>query len=285
MFSWIKGSLAYRLPNLYRALLSLKHLSVAGNKKRSDIRVLMMTGKNHLDMTRLALLSIANTWSVLPKIIVITDGTITSGQIVKELDFWPGELVAENWENIAKQHTDKSRDALVAYGNLHPFGKKLAIILHYAEKSPVVWIDSDILFFNDFIPFIPKQVTGFACGGTEDFTAAYDDAVIKQIGTDLYSLYQFNAGLLYASGQSIYEDFDLERILKAIHPNYDFCTEQTLFAWIASKSMGILWPGEIVKSFHADNQQIKPMPVNNTIARHYTSNVRHLFWRDAFFNL
>lgn len=245
----------------------------------------MMTGENFIDMTRLAVLSIAQSWSVLPKLIINTDGSMQTAEIRKQLRFWPGEMVVEDWKNTATYHQNKNRPALVKYGNSHPFGKKLALILRYAEQAPVMWLDSDILFFNDFIPYLPKTLSAFACGGTEDHTSAYHEAVIKHTGNNLYDRYQFNAGLLYVSGQDIYENFNLEQLIAAIHPDYDFCTEQTIFAHLASKSLGIIWSKDVVKTFNSDSQEIKAMTVENVIARHYTSNVRHLFWRDAFFNL
>jgi hypothetical protein len=285
MLKKIKASLAYRLTNLYKIALKFKKTKCLQNKKSLNLVVLMMTGKHHLNMTRLALLSIANNWSALPKLIITTDGTITAEDIAKSLSFWPGEMLIKNWDDTVAYHKNKSRSALIRYGNNHPFGKKLAIILHHAENQPVLWIDSDILFFNDFVPYIPKNVTRFACGGTEDNKAAYHDAVLDKIQCNLYDLYSFNAGVLYVSGDKIYENFKLEDVLDSIHPTYDFLTEQTIFAYIASKSMGLLWSKDIIKNFHYDNQQIKAMPVKNVIARHYISNVRHLFWRDAFYNL
>jgi len=238
-----------------------------------------------MDMTRLSVLSITSSWSALPKLIISTDGTISADEINKNLSFWPGELVVEYWDNIAAYYTKKGKTELVEYGNTHIFGKKLAIILYYAATTPVLWIDSDILFFKDFLPYIPERTNGFACGGSEDFTAAYHEPVLKGFNNNLYKLYKFNAGLLYVSGDSIYEDFNLQQIIKAIHPDYDFCTEQSIFAHIASKSLGILWSKEIVKNFNEDSQELKAMPINNATARHYTSNIRHLFWRDALFNL
>lgn len=286
MLKKIQGSLAYRLPAIYRQLLRFKNIKPIASKKGSDITILSMTGKHFINMTRLSLESIAKTWSSIPNLIITSDETISIEQIKKNLAFWPGELKVESWEETATYHRKKNRMALLQYGDAHPFGKKLAIILRHAETGPVIWIDSDILFFNDFTPFIPQPVTGFACGGTEDFTAAYHEAVVKKFNCNLYELYQFNAGLLYVSGQNIYEDFKLEDVLETIHPEYDFCTEQTIFAYIASKSIGILWPATCIKNFNTDNQQVSPMPVDNdTIARHYTSNIRHLFWRDAFLNL
>jgi hypothetical protein len=285
MLRRIKSSLAYRLPKLYRQILKLKRITVAGNKSKSTQVVLMMTGKYHLDMTRLAVLSIANSWDILPRLIIITDGTIAINNVIKKLSFWPGELSVQDWQETADYHSAKQRPALVNYANAHPFGKKMAIILHHANKQPVVWVDSDVLFFNDFTRYIPQNIKGFACGGSEDFMAAYHEAVLKKFDFQLPALYHFNAGILLAFGEGIYEDFTLENVLNAIHPDYDFCTEQTIFALIASKSLGIIWPLEVIKSFSSDTQQVKGMATKNVVARHYTSNVRHLFWRDAIFRV
>ncbi|HMG11412.1 MAG TPA: hypothetical protein VK609_23015, partial [Mucilaginibacter sp.] len=122
----------------------------------------------------------------------------------------------------------------------HPSGKKLALILRFAEQGPVLWKDSDILFFNDFTALISANNTGFACGGTADFTTAYHGAIIKITGNNLYEQYNFDAGLLYVRGKNIYEDFDLKHIIEGIHLKYDFLSEQTIFAHLASKSMGVL---------------------------------------------
>jgi hypothetical protein len=285
MLRRIKSSLAYRLPNLYRQISKLRRITVAGNKTKSTQVVLMMTGKYHVDMTRLAVQSIANSWDSLPQLIITTDGTISTDSISKKLSFWPGELSVQDWQETADYHSAKQRPALVNYANTHPFGKKMAIILRHAEKQPVVWVDSDVLFFSDFTRYIPQNIKGFACGGSEDFMAAYHDAVLKKFEFHLPALYHFNAGILFASGEKIYEDFALENVLNAIHPDYDFCTEQTIFALIASKSLGIIWPLELIKSFSSDTQQMKGMVTKNVIARHCTSNVRHLFWRDALFRV
>lgn len=258
---------------------------VTASKPSSNQVVLMMTGSSVLDMTRLSVLSIAQNWKHLPHLMVTTDGTTSPQIIEKALSFWPGELTVRPWQYIADYHQSKQRGALVNYGDAHIFGKKLATILCYAEEFPVLWVDSDILFFNDFTPFIHQDVTGFACGGTEDFIGAYHEPVINYFKNDLYLKYKFNAGLLFASGKNIYEDFHLEQLINSLHPDYDFCTEQSIFAQIASESLGVIWSEEVVKNYNHDNQQNAPMPVTDVVARHYTSNVRHLFWRDGFFRL
>lgn len=77
---------------------------------------------------------------------------------------------------------------------------------------------------------LPQPVTDFACGGTEDFVAAYHQEVIMA---------------------------------------------QAATYMICINSM----PG-----YYMFSQEIKAMPLDNVVARHYTSNVRHL-WRDVFFRI
>ncbi|NOW98772.1 hypothetical protein [Mucilaginibacter sp. SG564] len=284
MINTIKNSLAYRLPTLYRKLLRHKKIVVSSSKPQADLTVITMTGKKIMDMTRLSILSIARYWDNLPKLIVASDGTISTEEICKNLSFWPGELVATNWEQTEAYHLAKNRTALVNYAHGHVLGKKMAVILHYAEIEPVVWIDSDILFYGDFLKHIPPH-GDFICGGSEEGYSVYDDRALNFFNNNLYDVYKFSSGLLLIYGQHIYEQFNLEELLTQL-PNHDhYFTEQTIFAHMASTSAGILWSMDAIKNFNHDNQQIKPMSKNNVLGRHYTVNVRHLFWRDAFFNL
>jgi hypothetical protein len=284
MLDKLTGSLAYRLPNLYSAFLKYKSVP-AVYKPHSNNRVLMMTGKNHLVMTKIALSSILKNWSAIPELVITSDGSLTAGEIEKAFTFWPGKLSAQNWVDTDVYHEKFDRKALIQYASVHPFGKKLAFILRHAESGPVLWIDSDVLFFNDFLPFIPVNTSGFACGGSEDFIKAYHHPVLEAFGDNWEDMPGFNAGILFAIGTGIYERFGLEKVLNSIHPFYDFCTEQTIFAHISQASLGIIWSRDVIKTFNDDNQQVLPMTAGDTIARHYTSNVRHLFWRDAFYQL
>lgn len=285
MINRLKASLAYRLPVLYKFLLSYKHMQPDKPKPDADVQVLMMTGRNHLLMTTLAIASIARNWAALPVLIISTDGSISRQQVLKKLAFWPGRLQVYDWEDTVHFHQTHKHAALLRYAEAHHFGKKMALILRFAAQFPVLWLDSDLLFFNDFNPYIPETGSNFACGGSEDFQRAYHQAVLDSLGTALPDDYRFNAGIILASGDHIYERFNLEELLNRIYPAYDFLTEQTIFAYIAQQSLQVLWPETVIRSFHGDSQQIKAMNINNTVARHYTSNVRHLFWRDAFYHL
>lgn len=274
--------MAYRLPILYQRLLIFQNYKTL-RKERSDINVLMMTGKNHIDLLKISVLSIARNWDKLPKLTIVSDGSLSLQQIEKVISFWKGELAVQNWADSIAYHKTKNRTSIAAYASANPFGKKMAVILHHAELYPTIWIDSDVLFFKDLSPFIPEYTDGIQCGGSEDNIAAYHDELVHKLHTNTAMLGKFNAGLLYVSGKNIYEKYKLDQLLSEIHPHYNFLTEQTIFAHIASQSQGIIWKEDIIRNFTSDNQDLKPTKIGNSIGRHYPSNVRHLIWRDAFF--
>ncbi|WP_443938114.1 hypothetical protein [Pedobacter sp. MW01-1-1] len=70
----------------------------------------------------------------------------------------------------------------------------------------------------------------------------------------------------------------MENIINTIHPNYDFLSEQTIFAHIASKSLGVLWKNNVVANFGGDNLTLKPMKINGLIGRHYTQAIFDIFF-------
>lgn len=281
MLNKLKKSLAYRLPIFYKKILKYKRFKSA-KKPSVDISVITMTGRYHIELTRLSILSLANKWSLLPKLTIYGDGTLSAKKIKEKLSFWKGEIVVGDWENVKQYHKELKRYALINYSEINPFGKKMALILYHAELHPTIWIDSDILFFKDLVPHIPIKETGINIGGSEDSIQAFDFRIIDNLKINFEKNYKFNAGLLYAFGEDIYEKFHVNEILSPLHPNYDFLTEQTIFAHIAKHSLGIAWNQDIIKNFHEDHQKLIAMNICDITARHYISNVRHLFWRDAF---
>lgn len=250
MINKISNSLAYRLPLLYRSLLEYKPLAVGQPKASAAYTVFMMTGKSIIDVTRLSAYSIVKYWEEIPKLIITSDGSLSPEEIKSKFRFWPGELIVNHWQQSAVYHQDKNRINLLNYAESH--------VLHQAEVQPVIWIDSDILFYEDFNKYIPEH-SGFVCGGSQEGNSTYDDRVLNFYGNNLYDTYTFSSGLLIIYGPRIYEDFRLEELLFHVSNYVHYFTEQTIFAHIASSSIGIPWTTAIIKNDHQDSQQIKPM--------------------------
>ena len=283
MLKNIIKSLAFRLPSVYQKLL-WREIKLSINKPAlKEVILLSMTGKTHLNFLKYSIWSIAHNWSKLPLLYIYNDGSLNNEKIKTKITFWGNDLHIDNWEICKKHHVELKRPALINYANVDPFGKKLALILYHASISPTIWVDNDILFYKDFVSLIPQHSKETeTCGGCEDWMNAYHKEIVKFYPI-LSKFENFNAGLLYIHGKDFYERYHLEEILNKIHPQYDFFTEQSIFAKFASESLGKVWSKKVILNFNSDKQEIAPMNIKNSIARHYTSNIRHLFWRDLFF--
>jgi len=110
MIKKIQKSLAYRLPVFYKRWLHFKKIRKTVAKDSLDATVITMTGKRIINMTRLSVLSIANTWDKLPKLIIITDGTIATAEVESSLNFWPGELIINDWQLTEQYHSQKKTE-------------------------------------------------------------------------------------------------------------------------------------------------------------------------------
>lgn len=242
-----------------------------------------MVGKKHIDYIKWNLWSICNSWSTLPNLTIYSDDTLTTAQIKDKLSFWTGHLKIYTFELVNNYHKSRNRNALVQYAKFHPLGKKLAVILYHAEDKPTLWVDCDMLFYKDSTQYIPQiEIDSFFCGGSEDWITAYDVRLVNSYFKNLKDFEKFSSGILLINGKNIYEDFELESALDSLNKTYDFFTEQTIIAYLAKDSLGIIWDQNKMMNAMDDRQEIFPEKTW-PVARHYTTNVRHLFWRDLFF--
>lgn len=288
MIQKIKNSLAFRLPRVYNYVLDRLPLPNDSfvSKEQSELTLLMMAGKKHLSCLRYSLWSIAKSWSSLPRVIISTDGSLTSEQIASALSFWPYPVKVQDWKESADYHLQLNRKSVAEYAAKDPFGKKLAFIIHHSEINPVLWVDCDILFYNDFTRYLPEvgsnESNYFAV--SEDWIYAYDVNVVEKFYPDIKNYKPVSTGIMLAYGTSYYNDNNLEEVIKAAIPTCMHFTEQTIFAALANKSLGVLWDTNLIKNYNEDSLSLSPSDVDTFVARHYTNNVRHLFWRDIFFH-
>lgn len=97
MIKPILNSLAYRLPSCYRFLLRHQPIKKIA-KPQSEVSMVSMTGKAHLPLLRLSLLSAVGTWSKVPTLTIVNDGSLSNQDIAKTLHFWPGSFKIESLE-------------------------------------------------------------------------------------------------------------------------------------------------------------------------------------------
>lgn len=270
---------------VYRLILKSLPKPSLTSKPLQNLTLLTMAGYKHFDLLQESLFSLHSTWSFLPKIHVVSDGTITPLKMEKALQWWPGAKSFSSWDESILYHQQRERYALIEFASSNVMGKKLAIILQFGEQGPTLWCDSDILWFKELsiLPLLEKSglllpVLKIA----EDYQPSYDKNLIKNGLEHLYKPPYRNAGLIYLHGDLI-NSCNLQPLLELAAQKPCDSAEQTIFAEAAYRLGSDIWSRSEIACFADDTSSAIPnYSGKKWTARHYVGPVRHLFWRDAF---
>lgn len=288
----IKNSLAFRLPIIYKLIISFFYVSAIRRKSiiTNEYTLVMMCGIGQLPMLKVCLRSIYKQFSNLPHIILFTDLSSDTDQFKKALNLFPaGSISIVSGYDCINHHRRNKKNQLVLFAEKNPMGLKLAAILQTLEsKKSVLYCDTDVIWYGDPYAIIHQHITNpnFDMAMSEDFQAAYDKHLIDNANlAKLYDKPYFCAGILLIKELSVNNQETLNRLLETVSEKSDHFSEQTIFAFLNRESNNILLDKNKFVIRTDDQFQIKPKRVPGILARHYTGPVRHIFWRDAFFRI
>jgi hypothetical protein len=282
MFHLIKNSLAFRSALFFKVFCGITFLRKKASKEMSDLTLITLTGKKHTGLLTECLLSIYRSSSLLPKLAIISDGSISSEELEKKLNWWPGNINIYMPDEIFDYH--KHRDELLVFAKKNPMGLKMALILRFAELGPTFYTDTDVIWYKDIHSLVPADQS-IKIQMSPDYQPAYDENLIsdKPYSDIKYSPW-FCAGIMYAHGNLYNTLPEIKKLtLKAMIKSNHF-SEQTIFAAANYFNGKSSWPIKEVTCFQSDQLTLKPSYIGqHWICRHYVGPVRHIFWRDAFF--
>lgn len=293
MPSRLVRTLAFRSAAFHRSLVRLLPASPVTKPVAQDLHLVTMSGRNHALFCEQMLLTLGATWSELPVVHILPDKHSTTADLERIRRVYRGPINLLNWEDICRHHAERGRTELIKFAEADQFGRKLALTLASADLRRSLWVDNDILFFGDLVPIIravseSKPYLGAARDATFGRTTpyfSYAPLMAREFFDPLPNVPPINAGINLSQGP-IYEALRLfEPVRFALDSGeHHYVTEQTIVAIAAMRSRGILWDEPTV---HMDDDDIYTLgptyPGKVWRARHYTGNVRHLFWRDAMF--
>lgn len=278
----LKNSLAFRSGSLYRGALRLLPPPRVPEKPALELPLLTACGRKHLPMLEQALYSVAIRWSRLPAVTVVSDGTVELAEIGRRLRWWPAGLEVKAWQASAEHHRARGRSALVRYAGKDGFGRKLSVILAEAESRRMFWCDCDILFYSDFTRFLNVDLPAAPFFlASEDWVYGYDSNLTANLQAYLLQSPPVNTGLAIFEG-NLYDDCELEPLIKQASVKCNVFTEQTILAQAVTRRGRIEWGLEVSRIFSSDQFTLSPTFCGKQWpARHYITPIRHLFWRDA----
>lgn len=167
------------------------------------------------------------------------------------------------------------QDCVHRYASIHPFGKKLAIIISMQSLTPCLYSDSDIFYFPgaaDFRRYLASGVPEVRY--LLDCAKSHDPRLIQHPSE---SENPVNGGLLYF-GTPVDFSEGLKR-LEALEGDPDFFSEQTIVHLSVRRAGGkALPPARYV--LQADDQwMFADLHAGKEVAlRHYISSIRYKMW-------
>lgn len=278
------ASLSYRSGPLCEYVCAKLRFARLMPKGIGDWTYVTLTGRRHLLMLEHSLWSLFHAAEEIPQIIIITDGSLNYEEVTTRFRWWPGLLTVRDYRYYADHYRNKGINPLAEFADKHPMGRKMAGLIYEAEKALVFYADVDVLWFRNPVQLVVSRKTKrpFSITMCPDQWMSYDQTLIAK--ADLQTLLKapfLNAGVIALEGDLLKETNLLDMIKIALE-QYNFFSEQTMFAAIAAKSDVPSWSqNEIACN---DFGKVSLMPTflkKQWLARHYITPVRHLFWRDA----
>ena len=281
-FERLQSSLSFRLGPISEFIVSHwpmpRRLPI---KETRDLTLLSMCGRRHLSMLQECLLSIYKTWSKIPHLKIVSDGSMSKEEIYGALSWWPCSYETFDWKEIAESERYKSQryECISAFAQKSVVGRKLMSILYFGSQEPTLYCDADILWFDGLPGMSLIKAKDVQLALMEDYQPSYDESLSSD--DTLGSLPYLNSGLVYINEDLLefpwFRDFVKQATVSSNH-----FTEQTILAMSAHEVSSFSWDPDKIACSVYKRDSLSPTFLGETwAARHYVGGVRHLFWRDA----
>ena len=281
MIRRLRNSWLYRSSTLYRRLAGWFPPPIEA-KPLMDLRYLTMGGASHLDIMVASLRSLAASWPELPTLRVVVADETDPAVVHRRLNWWRGSREVVSWRAAAAWAAANVSPALSRFAEREPMGRKMAAVFQAATEGPVLYSDTDVLWFG-YPDSIADLITAHesVLAMSTDIYAAYDQRLVPHELPELAAKPYYCAGIMFAKGR-VFENDRLHALLEFAAHDAIGLTEQTLFAMLDCALGGRRFPEDEIYLSDADrfarSETFLGMP---WAARHYVGQVRHLFWRDA----
>jgi hypothetical protein len=258
---------------------------LSAEKPLSDTDLVLFSGLRGAPMMKAVLLSIYYNWEKIPRLTIVSDGTPID-VLEKAMQFWPFPYEIKPWTDCADFHLARGRQSLVDFAKLNPYSRKLLTVLAEAETRPILYCDTDVLWFAE--PRLPAHQPGNGCTMriSLDNDYHYHLPAIRWLDRfDLMDKPAFNCGVIYLSG-SVYDNYPgFAELIHFMRIFTEPFAEQTTFALLADR-FGDTWTLEEIINSTADAYWPlipKYFFSGGQLARHHVATKHSWFWRDALF--
>lgn len=249
-------------------------------RETTNYKLVFFCGKKGIDYLNSSLLSVYLSWDKLPELIVVSDGTpieLIEQQLIK----WPRKIKFITWLNCAEYFKENNNEELYKYACNELWGKKMVSVLYCALKYPILYSDTDILWYKNPENFDVNKSPYLKMG--EDISNCFSPDMLKVINDQTtINHIPLNAGLIFANGDfSSHVNWD--KICKYLANFPDERTEQTSFALLNNYfNPKDYWTHNQVLINVKDVYNLSYTKNTNPdiFARHYVDKKNITFWKD-----
>jgi hypothetical protein len=274
----------------YRAMGHLCRLSfsaltrskLSADRQLSDVNMVFLSGRKGAKMLKAVLHSVYYRWEKIPHVIIVSDGT-PKEVLIEAMEFWPFPYEVKSWEDCAAYHLEKGRQSLVDYARINVYARKVISVLAEAESRPVLYADTDILWFAE--PRLPAAdpKKGVVMRMSSDDVHCYHMPTIRYLNRpDMLDKPPLNAGMIFLSG-SVYDCYPgFAEYMEYAKIFDEGRSEQMTFALLADR-LGDSWSLDEV--YLSQNDMYWPLLPDylfsgKAFARHHVVTKNSWFWRD-----
>jgi hypothetical protein len=224
---------------------------------------------------------------LLPPVFVVSDGSLQADEVCDAMRFWPRGVGFCDWIACSDHHLQRGRGHLAEYAGRDVWGRKLAGILARVDDGPVLYCDSDVLWFRlPRVPPAPASSQRPVVRMARDNMHCYDPGLLRALDCveKMMGRPPLNAGTVYLAGDLFSHSRCLAPALAyaAAHPHVR--TEQTTLALLA-REFGDEWSErEILISLDDTCSPLfgERAYRQHSMARHYSGPAKFRFWMDAW---
>jgi hypothetical protein len=252
------------------------------NRAVGGTDLVIFSGYRGAKMMKALLISVYYRWEKIPRVTIVSDGT-PKEVLEAAMQFWPFLYEVKHWEECAEWHRANGHPAIVDFAQINPYARKLLSVLAEAEQRPVLYCDTDVLWFAP--PRLPEPVNGRCIMrmSTDNMHCYHLPAIRYLHREDLLDKPPMNAGVVYLAGSAWDHYPGFEELLEFMRIFNEGPAEQMTFAMLADR-LGDNWTlDEIIVSTKDKYWPFIPRyPFSGTqMARHHVATKHSWFWRDA----
>jgi hypothetical protein len=275
-------NVSVRLGEIAHNVLSRWPIRPQPAKPIANFSYLTMCDRAHWLMLRESLFSLHRSWTLLPEITVVSDGTWTASEFADVFAWWPAPITVLTRQQICAAASSADLPELADYARESPYGLKLAAIVIEARKQPVLFVDADILWFGD-----PRLLLGEPTSWTkprglhESNCHQRREMALRHCASVLEPPF-VNSGIVALHGELMAPDLLRSMVLEALPFPQDSSCEQTIIA-SAVKMGGELFSEKLslVEFDDVHRFRSRNMKTEGYYSRHYVHWMRHMLYRDA----